>query len=532
MDELSWDGLVTFESRVDRAIVGALRGRDLSGFEIWRWLGSEAGTEGLLTEFNLYPTLYRLEAERLLQSDWHEEERTRRKYRLTATALERADEHGWPALAFRGGHSAPGEPNPRRRTASPDPETGSWFVPPRTSSVSGVPGQMAAPDRTATGEPSLASAGHGTRRAALDRYTAELEAALDLPAVERNRVRQEIADHLTDSASGLEADGLDAPAATAEAIEHLGDVRHLAIRIERAQQTTIRRDRAIRRAVIELVGEMALWLMLSAAVVVLAPGAADLIANLGGLSALHLVVLRSPEWTTNQVGIMVCIGAFAAGRLSMGHLARISRHRDATFRKRWAAVGAMAVLVLALLLPGYQDLLVVATMLAAPLAFVAGTFRPKHADESSYNWSGIGLAALVVAAVTFLPAVRLFAFDPNGTPGAPLAQGGPQGSLSANQLTNGSVDFTASSNLTGTISVELWAAAEDGPVIVVDRSAREPTVIATHALDLAKLPRDPAWWVAAVVTGPDGTRTTVALIVEPGASTGPGTALGWLISKL
>jgi hypothetical protein len=46
MDELRWDGLVTFESRIDDAIVGALQGQDLSGFEIRRWLGSKEGASG------------------------------------------------------------------------------------------------------------------------------------------------------------------------------------------------------------------------------------------------------------------------------------------------------------------------------------------------------------------------------------------------------------------------------------------------------------------------------------------------------
>lgn len=66
------------KTRIDPAIVGALRGRDLSGFEIWRWLGCEEGTFGLLSEADLYPTLYRLEAEGLLRSDWREDERTGR----------------------------------------------------------------------------------------------------------------------------------------------------------------------------------------------------------------------------------------------------------------------------------------------------------------------------------------------------------------------------------------------------------------------------------------------------------------------
>jgi DNA-binding PadR family transcriptional regulator len=131
MDELSRSGSETIESRINRAIVGALRGRDLSGFEIWRWLGSDGGTFALLSKPALYPTLYRLEAERLLQSDWHEGERTRRTYRLTATALELAEENCWPALPFRGPSSPHVEPARPARLASPDPEAGSWFVPPQ-----------------------------------------------------------------------------------------------------------------------------------------------------------------------------------------------------------------------------------------------------------------------------------------------------------------------------------------------------------------------------------------------------------------
>lgn len=148
MDELTWtSGLVTVESRTDRAIVGALRGRDLSGFEIWRWLGSDGGTFGLLTEPALYPTLYRLEAERLLQSDWHEGERTRRTYRLTATALKRAEDNGWPAIPFRGSSSPHGEAAHPARPASPDPEAGSWFVPPKTEPVESAPLPPTAEDR-------------------------------------------------------------------------------------------------------------------------------------------------------------------------------------------------------------------------------------------------------------------------------------------------------------------------------------------------------------------------------------------------
>ncbi|MGD0861544.1 MAG: helix-turn-helix transcriptional regulator [Candidatus Limnocylindrales bacterium] len=535
MDELSWNGLVTLESRIDRAIVGALRGQDLSGFEIWRWLGSEDGTLGLLAETDLYPTLYRLEAEHLLQSDWYEGERTRRKYRLTATALQRAEENGWPPLAFRGRPGPSSEPERTGRAVSPDPDSGSWFVPPKAEPVGTTP-LPSAPPASATGS------------AAIDGYSNELGAALDLPRVELDRVRQEIADHLADSRSTLALGGLDEPAATSEVIDRLGNPRDLATRINLAQHTQDRRGRAVRRAVIELVAEMVLWLSLSVAVFVLAPGVCDVVIRLGRVAGLDLTVLRSAAWATNQMAIMVCLGAFAAGRLSMGHLARISRHRDATLRRRWAPAGAAAVLALALLLPGYQDGLVVATLLATPLAFVVGTYRPKHVNESSYTWRGVASAILVVAAVTLLPAERLFAYDPNATPGAPLAPGQAPGELTVYQQPDGTFDYEIPQPAgTGVVSVELWPASTDGLFIVVDRSATAPTIsvragtptsdataapAGAQAVDFGKLPPYPQWWVVAVTTGQNGSRTALDVVIQTGASPNPGTALGWLIAHL
>ena len=101
MNESGRGGPVIADETIDRAIIEALRGQELSGFEIWRWLGSAQGIPSRLTEAHLYPTLYRLEAEGLLQSDWHAGERTRRKYRPTARALERADEPDWSPAGSR-----------------------------------------------------------------------------------------------------------------------------------------------------------------------------------------------------------------------------------------------------------------------------------------------------------------------------------------------------------------------------------------------------------------------------------------------
>jgi hypothetical protein len=563
MYESGQDGPAIVDEGVDRAIVDALRGQDLSGFEIWRWLGSAQGIPSRLTEAHLYPTLYRLEAEGLLQSDWHEGERTRRKYRPTARALERADEPDWSPAGSRANQGQFGAPDrAERRLASPDPEAGSWFMPreaastarPAAAALLATPPAAPRADRhderrpPAPVEPGPTS-GESSRpgRAALAAYAADLGARLDLPRIERDRVRQEIADHLADSAGALEQHGYRSEAAASEAVSRLGSPRDEATLIEQAEQSPGRFNRAIRRGLFLLVAEMLLWLFLSIGVLVVAPGVTDMVVSVARLTGLHLTVLESAEWATNQVAIVACLGAFAAGRLSMGQLARISRHGDATLRRPWAVGGAAGVLTLVLLLPGYQDALTVATLLAAPVAFVAGTLRPRHANESAYSLRGVAAGILLVAIVTLLPCGRMFAYDPNATPRTPLAQGGSV-ELTVFETDSGSYEYgVPPSTGAGVVTVELWPASTDGPFIVVDRSATAATISVkpgipnsdttvapsgAQAVDLTKLPPYRQWWVVAVTTAPNGQRTALDVIVQTGASPTLSNALSWLVSKL
>jgi hypothetical protein len=385
-------------------------------------------------------------------------------------------------------------------------------------------------------------------RADLAAYADDLGARLDLPRIEGDRVRQEIADHLADSAGVLEQHGYGPEAAASEAISRLGSPRDEAALIEQAEQSPGRLNRAIRRGLLLLVAEMLLWLFFSIGVLVVAPGITDMVVSIARAAGLHLAVLESAEWGTNQVAIMACVGAFAAGRLSMGQLARISRHRDATLRRPWAVGGAAGVLTLVLLLPGYQDALTVATLLAGPVAFVAGTLRPRHANESIYSRRGAAAGILLVAIVTLLPCGRMFAYDPNATPGTPVARGGGTVELTVFETDSGSYEYgVPPSTATGVITVELWPASTEGPFIVVDPSATAATISVkpgipnsdttvapsgAQSVDFTKLPPYRQWWVVAVDTTPSGQRTALDVVVQTGASPTLSNALSWLVSKL
>jgi hypothetical protein len=241
------------------------------------------------------------------------------------------------------------------------------------------------------------------------------------------------------------------------------------------------------------------------------------------MAGAHLTVLRSGEWVTNQIAVILCLGAFSAGRMSLGQLARGSRHRDDSVRRTWALGGGATLLVVALLLPGWQDGPTVATFVAVPVAFVAGTFRPWQSGERRYSMRGAVAAALVAIVVTLLPGVRLFAYDPNGMPGTPLAGGAPLINLAATKSTDGNT-------ISYGRSVELWPAATSGLFLVVDPGATGPTKTVTGSFNINDLPPNRQWWVVAVVKNADGTSTALDVAIQTGATPTVSTPLGWLIS--
>ena len=539
MAVLNPNGSATSGSRVDSAILAMLRGQDLAGFEIWRRLGSELHTAGLLAEPDLYPTLYRLEASGQLRSDWQEGERTRLKYRLTAVGTEIAEKGGGPPVATE---TVPGR---------------STMVDSTRSNASDPEADLERPAASPDDDPN----DHEPNSLAITRYSDELGAALDLPLQHANRVGGEIADHLADSVRALQATGLDASVATTQAIGNLGSVAGLADRIERAQQTRARLRRGIRAAIHSLVDEVILAFVLSVLVImVLAPTAADFVVGLAKVLGGHVTVLRPGPWAINQLALVLCVGAFSAGRISMGHLARISRHRDATLRARWAVSGAAALLLLALLFPGFEDALTVATMLAIPVCFVAGTFRPSQKGRRSYSIRGVVAATLVVLVVMLLPGVRTFAYDPTSIPGTTVAPSEASVQLIWAQVQDGTIGYQVPPySGSGVVTVELWPATTGGPFILIDKSATAPAISVApgiagadasssptdtasgsttaapgvgQTVDFTKLPAHDQWWTVLVVTSPDGTRTARDVEIQTGLDSFPTSALNWILSKI
>lgn len=533
-DERGLDGS-TIGSRTDRAIVGALRGQDLSGFEIWRWLGAEDAVSGLLAQPELYPALYRLEAERLLQSDWQEGDRTRRRYRLTAMAIERADDNNWPALPFHGDRSASTPDSaaggsPAHAAITRDLDDGAWFVPPNAGPAAAA--NLERPDSGSTAGSPVTSLGSG--EVVIAAYADGLEAALDLPRPERERVRQEIVDHLHDSSRALIASSADPQATANEAIDRLGPAHDLKIRIEAAQHSRGRLRRGRIGGVAIVASEMLVWALLSVAVIALVTLLADVVVGLAARSGNHLVVVRPGEWISSQFALVLCFGAFSAGRQSLGYFARASRHRPETLRKRWAVGGAIALSAIPLLVPFYADPLTLVEMLAIPLVFVAGAWGSERSIGAAFTARSVAVAGALFMAVAFMPGLRLLAFDPVAAPGTQAPAVWNTGDFSWTLVADGTYGYSLSNSAVSQgVALEVWPATKNGLSITVDPTASGPAVAnaLAHSVDMTKLPPHQQWWVVEVKTSPDGTRQAVDVEIQTGTSARFGSLLSWLVFR-
>ena len=520
------DGAATGALRITRAIVGALRERDLSGYEIWRWLGPVHGANGGLSEANLYPTLHRLEAAGLLESSWCEGERTRRTYRITAAGLREAESHGWATLApgrRRGAGAAPGSGEEEHWVWQSDLE-----APATDTHADSIPADL---DVTR---------GDVAELAPVKAFLSQLEASLQLAAVYRNDARNEIGDHIADSAAQLRAAGCEPKEAVTEAIATLGPATELAAEISLAQLTPKRLRHGLQWASAEATlasfGMMALtWTVLAT----LTPALLWLLTHVGGALGFHLYAPNVGELHTEDLGIAGCIGAFVGARLSMPALSLKSRQAETVVWTKWALLGAPPLALMALLVPANLDPLSAATLVAIPFAWIAGTRRPRPPAGEVLTMRGVALAALAVVLVV-LPGLRVWGFQPEQEPVGAASYTAAQ-SVSMNWIGEpGGTSWQVTANLPPGSGwhdprLEVWPARREGILIAPDPTAIQATQVPNGSVvDLASLsPNQSDWWVTVSAIGVDGRRHTIAADVRLGRPPHfHGSLLNWLIYSI
>jgi DNA-binding PadR family transcriptional regulator len=479
--------------RIVRAIVGAVREQDRSGFEIWRWLGATHGSDGTeLTESTLYPTLHRMEAQRLIQGEWIEEkERTRRLYRVASKAAVLAGKRGWPAI---------------ERPLTRDPMAG----------------------EEEAGRPRLALP------AAIPDFVERLAASLPLSEPSRGDVRNEIRDHLEDSVAHLTRLGRAPEEAVKEAISGLGVPEELAAAIAREERSRERLIRGMGSAGVSALFAAAVGIGGGALTILLAPSLASAITSLASGTGIHVYLPQTSEWRSQQTAAVFWVAAFLAARRSMPLVAQYSRRSVSAVRPIWALAGAVPLVAIALLAPANLDLGAAIGLLGIPVAFVLGTWRYQRPGDDITSRRGVAQAAVILALFLFLPGTRLWFYQTSSpTPDpAPVADSSARITISM----HGVIEVSGLDERTWTDArVDLWPAARSGLQVIHDSSAQGPRFVTGpgRALTVESLPNPPAeWWV--VLTAVDGTGTRRTLDVTVLASP-PNLELesifGWIVGS-
>lgn len=491
------------DTRITRAIIGALRERDLSSFEIWQWLGPVPGPNGELSEAAIFPTLHHLEERRLIEGSWQEEkDGTRRKYRITATGMRLASREGWGPIAFepfgrtrystRGGTGAAGG----SRGHGSDQNGGGWAWSTEKPSPTVPAAQPAGP----------------VEAVAVDTYLDSLQMALRLSPTYCSDVRHEVADHITDASARLTALGNTTAEAVAEVLEALGPPKVLAECINEAQLTRSRLRRGLSwgSAVATLTGMVGFAVAFDA-IEISVPWIVGLIVPIASRVGIHLHAPATAEWDSQTFAVALCIGAFLSARRSMPFLADRSRQADSAVWRTWAVAGGLPLIAIAMLWPVALDPLTGLLMLCPPLAWGLGTRRPARLYGETVTARGLALCIAVATVVTFLPGGRIWFYDATPRPAAdvPPAEvatatlvwagqpGPPDQQVTVTNLPDGWHDA----------AVQVWPAARIGPIIVPDSAATGPVLVVPSGgfVDFATLPRGQLdWWMAVAAVGPDG----------------------------
>jgi len=480
------------DDRIVRAIIGALRVHDRSGHEIWHWLGATHGDHGAeLTEANLYPTLYRMEAQRLIQGEWQEGEQTRRLYRVATRATKLARARGWPPLP---------------RPLHPDPEAADTADEP-------PPVSPALPESIAE-------------------YVDRLDAALELSEPSRTDVRSEIRDHLEDSAAEYSRGGHDPDTAALQAIARLGQPEELGRAINREQVSRRRLVEAMGSAGVAALYGAGIGLAFAAFAVLIAPVIAKVAVSLIAGIGLHLYLPYTDEYRSQQLGAAACMAAYLAARRSTPVIAEISHRSERSIVPLWTLAGALPLLVVALFTPIEMDIASAIAFLGLPVAFAVGTWRRQRTGDDLVSKRGVLQAAALLLVFLFPPGIRLWYFQP----ASPAAQPAPVVASDARlsiDLWGGTVQgANVDAAAWRDARIAFWPAIRSGLEVAPDRTAASPTVEIQpgDALTLGALPDGPGdWWVVLTAVGNDGVRHTLDVqIIQGSRKSGLQTIFGWL----
>jgi DNA-binding PadR family transcriptional regulator len=480
--------------RIVRSIIGGLREVDRSGYELWRWIGAVHGHSEALTEANLYPTLHRLEAERLIIGTWQDSQPSRRMYRIAARGSAMAVQHHWPAVVRR---VAP--------TRLPVEQPGAEGEDLAVDVAADVVADVAAAVETASPEPAPAA----NRGDYLDR----LERRLRLCGPQRRSIRSEIDDHLRDSAAELRDAGLDEQKAEAEAMARLGSPETLAEAMSRSQLTLGRLLRGIPPAAYVAAVAGGIGAAGGAACLLLTPLIARLLSSAALHVGLHLYAPESGEWYEQQLLAGLWVGSFMAGRMSLRRLADETRRHERSVTPWWALGVGSLLLALAAVYPMIIDPASAVGLLGVPVAFVAGCLRYQTVGDDPISRKGAVAAAAILLLFVLMPGVRTFAYVPSPGTHGPAAETTSGVSV---QWDHSSGHWMAAvegvdSAVWHDVQIEFWPAVRQGPFIVPDPGAATPLLITgPDRASPSGLKNPPAdYWVAVTAAGPDGQRRTI-----------------------
>jgi DNA-binding PadR family transcriptional regulator len=515
------DANSTDDTRLTRAIIGALREHDLSGFEVLQWLGPVPYASGVFAEPAVFPTLHSLEERRLIAAKWRDgSEGTRRRYRVTARGLALADREGWGPVAFErfgatryGARDGEAAAMAGRRRGLDSGDTGGWVWPVAAGaapavSVADATEAPAAIEATAVGTVTQAAPETG-----VEAYLHSLQTALTLAPTYCSDVCHEVSDYISDATARLALLGSAPDDAAAEVLEALGSPTELAQHINAAQltQSRLRSGMSWGSAVATLTFVVVFAITFDA-MVLLTPWIIGLLTPLLADVGLHVYAPMTAEWDSQMTAVALAVGAFVGARRSMPFVADRSRQADTVVWRAWSLAGGLPLLILALVLPFALDPLTALLMLAPPLAWVLGTRRPAVLYGPTMTARGFGLCVAAMFLLNFLPGGRIWFYSAGQTSAADSV---PRGDATATVTWN---DFNTGATVSGLPAgwhdptVNLVPAVKIGPVMAPDPNASKPVVSVPSGgfIDFQALPRTQIdWWTTANAVAPDGRRYVV-----------------------